>query len=258
VRTNGSPRRIEANVTARAITFDFHNTIAACDAWFELEVRYLVSAFLKWHCRSTGTSQRPGLTGAVDAAYRRLRQAIHVHGHELPAERCVVTVLNQFGIQVEPSEVARGVDDLMRAALQGATPMIGAIETIRVLADDGVALGIVSSAVHHPFLEWTLERFGIRDAFAVVTTSASAGYYKSRPEIYWQTLERLGTDRARSIHVGDSWRFDVGGAQRAGMRTVLISSDDDHSTWDGVVPDLVVPSLENAAPRIMDLLTAER
>jgi HAD superfamily hydrolase (TIGR01509 family) len=242
-------------VTARGVTFDFHNTIAACDAWFQLEVRYLVSAFLEWDTRARGNAHRPGLAGAADVAYRRLRQAIHIHGHELPAERCVATVLDRLGLRVDPSEIARGVDALMREALAGATPMIGAIETVRVLAGDGVALGIVSSAAHHPFLEWTLERFGIRDAFAVVTTSASAGYYKSRPEIYWQTLDRLGADPARSVHVGDSVRFDVGGARRAGMRTVLVSADHDRFA-DGPVPDLVVRSLEDAAPRILSVLAA--
>lgn len=245
-------------MTARAITFDFHNTLAACDAWFQLEIGHLVSAFLEWERRTNGRALGSGLSGAVDLAYRRLRQSIHVHGHELPAERCVATILARFGIDVDPSEVARGVDDVMRAALDGATPMAGAIETVRILAGEGVALGIVSSAVHHQFLEWTLERFGIRDAFAVVTTSASAGYYKSRPEIYWQTLEQLGTDPVRSIHVGDSWRFDVGGAQRAGMRTVLVAAEHDPTRWDGLIPDLVLPSLHDAAPRTLDLFTAAR
>src|SRR5262249_61886466 len=113
----------------------------------------------------------------------------------------------------------------------------------------------VASAVYHPFLEWTLERFGIRDAFAVVTTSASAGYYKSRPEIYLQTLQRLEVDPARSVHVGDSWRFDVVGARRAGMRTVLIAAEHDPAAWEEFTPDLVVASLEHAAPRSMVVLT---
>src|SRR5262249_62241757 len=115
----------------------------------------------------------------------------------------------------------------------------------------------VASAVYHPFLEWTLERFGIRDAFAVVTTSASAGYYKSRPEIFWQTLQQLEVDPARSVHVGDSWRFDVAGARRAGMRTVLIAAEHDPVACEEITPDLVVSSLDNAAPRIMGVLAAE-
>jgi FMN phosphatase YigB (HAD superfamily) len=241
-------------VTAGGITFDFHNTIAACETWFHLEVRYLVSAFLTWEAAARGAAPKPGLPVAADAAYRRLRLAIHHHGHELPAERCVATVLDQMGVAVDAAVISRGVDEMMRAALAETKPMAGAVETVKALAGQGVALGIVSSAVHHPFLEWTLERFGIRDAFAAVTTSASAGYYKSRPEIYWQTLHELGTAAAVSVHVGDSVRFDVGGAQRAGMRTVLVSADHDGSDPLAPVPDLVVPTLRDAAPRILGVL----
>lgn len=258
MRRDGLPERCEARVTVRGITFDFHNTIAACDSWFQLEVRHLVSAFLAWEAGSNGRVYGTALTDAADAAYRRLRQAIHVHGHELPAERCVATVLDRLGLRLGPAEIDRGVDELMRTALRSATPMVGAVETVRSLAGDGVALGIVSSAVYHPFLEWTLEQFGIRDAFRVVTTSASAGFYKSRPEIYWQTLQQLEADPARSVHVGDSWRFDVIGAQRAGMRTVLVAAEHDPSGWDGHGPDLVVSSLENAAPQIMNVLAASK
>lgn len=245
-------------MTTGGITFDFHNTIARCETWFQLEVRHLISAFLNWQATAMGRTLQPGLSAAADAAYRRLRLAIHHHGHELPAERCVATVLHQMGIDIDDAEIARGVNDLMRQALDEATPMAGAVETVQTLADHDIALGIVSSAVHHPFLEWTLERFGIRDAFAVVTSSASAGYYKSRPEIYWQTLHELGAVASASVHVGDSVRFDVGGAQRAGMRTVLVSADHDGQGTDEPVPNLVLPTLQDAAPRILNVLAACR
>jgi HAD superfamily hydrolase (TIGR01509 family) len=250
--------RREADVTAGGITFDFHNTIAACETWFHLEVRHLVSAFLKWEAAARGASLNAGLLAAADSASRNLRLAIHHHGHELPAERCVATVLDRIGFGVDEGEISRGVEAMMRAALDEATPMAGAVETVKELAGQGVALGIVSSAVHHPFLEWTLERFGIRDAFAVVTTSASAGYYKSRPEIYWQTLRELGATPAVSVHIGDSVRFDVGGAQRAGMRTVLVSANHDVADSQTPVPDLVVPTLLDAAPRILGVLAPFR
>jgi putative hydrolase of the HAD superfamily len=196
------------------------------------------------------------LAAAADAGYRRLRLAIHHHGHELPAERCVATVLDQMGIAIDATTIARGVDEMMRATLDEATPMVGAVETINALSAAGVRLGIVSSAVYHPFLEWTLERFGIRDAFAVVTTSASVGYYKSRPEIYWETLRELRVTAGNSVHIGDSIRFDVGGAQRAGMRTVLISANHNGSDPDVPVPDLVVPTLEDSTPGILGVFAA--
>lgn len=236
-----------------AITFDFHNTLASCDTWFDLEVRHLVSAYLRWHAEQRGEIPDPYLLAAADASYRRLRKAIHVHGHELPADRCVATVLTDLGLSVPSPAISRGLASLMQAALSDLAPVDGAIETVQALAAAGFRLGIVSSAVYHPFVEWALERIGIRDDIVHVTTSASSGYYKSRPEIFWQTLELLGAEPASSVHVGDSLRFDVQGAQRAGMRAVWLARIGNQPNSEGIQPDLVLTSLIGAAGPLADL-----
>ena len=61
-----------------------------------------------------------------------------------------------------------------------------------MLANLGVPLGVISSAVYHPFLEWCLEAWGLRDDFAAVITSAGCGFYKSHPGIYQCALDALG------------------------------------------------------------------
>ena len=50
-------------MAGRAITFDFHNTLIHCDPWFELEVRTLPGAFLRWFWQERGaprTGSQPG------------------------------------------------------------------------------------------------------------------------------------------------------------------------------------------------------
>jgi len=238
-----------------AVTFDFHDTLARCDRWFELEVRDLVPAFLRWRADLNGKPTDPVLLDEAAVAYRRLRLQVIEDGRELTAESCMARVLVELGISVPEDEVARGVERLMRDRLDEVEPVPGAVALVEALSAAGVPLGIVSSAVYHPFLEWTLARFGLQDAFGVVTTSASAGFYKSRPEIYWQTLAALGAPAALSVHVGDSHRFDVQGARRAGMRTVwLRSSGTEEPTGDPA--DLTVGGLEGLAPRVLALLDA--
>jgi HAD superfamily hydrolase (TIGR01549 family) len=241
-------------VNGQAITFDFHNTLAHCDPWFDLEVHHLPSAFLRWLAQNGGPERSEETLADADTAYRRLRQAIVEHGNELPAEACVAYVLDDLGIAVDDATVERGVATLMRDTLAAAEPTQGAIETVRELAESGVPLGIVSSAVYHPFLDWTLERFGIRGAFRDVTTSASAGFYKSRPELYLHAVARLDAVPERTVHVGDSWRFDVDGARRAGLRTVWLRRVGVDVPAGGAAPDLTVPTLAGAAPRILTLL----
>jgi HAD superfamily hydrolase (TIGR01509 family) len=248
-------------VATGAVTFDFHDTLATCDAWFDLEVRRLASAFLTWLYSKQRRAVPAALAGAADDEYRRLRRAIHVHGHELSAERCLATVLERLGLDVRGAEIAEGVDAMMRGALADTRPIPGAVEAVRALANDGVPLGIVSSAVHHPFLEWSLDRFGIRDAFAVVTTSASAGYYKSRPEIFWQTLRVLAATPARSVHVGDSPRLDVESAHRIGMQTVWVRGRREASESPRLTPDVILRDLSGASSvvaRLLDQAPAER
>lgn len=238
-----------------AVTFDFHNTLVRCDAWFELEVRRLVSAFLAWQTAERGVAAEPSLLAAADTAYRRLRAEIAEHGNELSADTSVGRVLADLGVSVDPGTIRRGVEALMRDALGGVSPLPGAVGTVRALHAAGVPLGVVSSAVYHPFLEWNLDRFGLNDAFADVTTSASAGFYKSRPEIFWHAAAALGVAPERVVHVGDSYRYDVAGARRAGMRTAWLR-DGGSPAPDGPPPDLTLGELTGAAPRILDLLAA--
>lgn len=241
-------------MNGQAITFDFHNTLAACPEWFELEVRHLSSSFLRWWSDRGGRLLAPALLDEADARYRQLRHEIMEHGNELTAEACLEQVFGAMRLQVPKEDVRTGVANLMHGALAGASPIPGAVTTVREIHRAGVQIGIVSSAVFHPFLEWTLESFGIRDAFDVVITSASAGFYKSRAELYVHAAELLGATPDRMVHVGDSFRFDVAGARRAGMGTVWLRRDQAESDDPSIRPDLVLTTLEAAAPEILMLL----
>lgn len=237
-----------------AVTFDFHNTLANCDTWFQLEVRTLVSTYLRWDALRRATAVDEAELIAADARYRVLRTAIMDHGHEETAERCVALVLTDLGLSPDGDSITAGIAELMRGALDEATPVPGALETVRAIAARGVPLGIVSSAVYHPFLEWTLARFGIRDVFTDVTTSASAGYYKGRPELFWHASRQLGVEPDRVVHVGDSFKWDVGGARRAGMHAVWYRTGASRPEDEPATPDLTVDTLEGAALPILQIL----
>lgn len=231
----------------QAITFDFHNTLVQCDPWFDIEIRTLCSRFLAW--RGHGDAD-PALAADADRRYRTLREAIISHGHELTAEQCVAIVLDQLNLLHTPDEISEGVSQIMMATLDDAQPVPGSILLIRELAHAGFPLAIVSSAVYHPFLVAALDRFGLSGYIQSVVTSASSGFYKSRPEIFWRALADVGATAEQSVHVGDSYKYDVLGGQRAGLRTVWLSSDPDASSKIPQ-PDLIIERLEGAAPAII-------
>lgn len=234
------------------ITFDFHNTLIECDEWFQIEIRTLVSDVLRyWH--DLGEIDVPfGVLASADAEYRKLRLAIHGHGHELPADRAVRMILERVGYNLSWDAIDIALDAIMRDAFVHARPVAGAPETVRELSRSGVQLGVVSSAVHHDFLLWSLERFQILDAFDQVITSASCGFYKSRPEIYWSALSDLGASTVDSLHIGDSLRFDVGGASRAGMRTAWFRRPNaKEQPSNDLAPALIVPTMAGIAPELL-------
>ena len=242
---------------SRAVTFDFHNTIARCDGWFELEVRQLAAAYLEWEAALAGTGPvSADLLARARAIYRELRLEIMDHGNELTAEACVIEVLRRLNRPADLALIVRGVAELMRREFATVTPMPGAISTIRGLHAAGVPLGIISSAVYHPFLEWTIARFGLREAFLVITTTASAGLYKSRPALFWHTAAALGAEPATTVHVGDSFRFDVEGGARAGLRPVWLQLTDRAAPASEFAPALTLTTLSGADEPILQLLAS--
>ena len=71
-----------STMNGQAITFDFHNTLAACPEWFELEVRRLPSSFLRWW------SERDGrVTGSRTARGGGRPLSSAAHGNHRPWER---------------------------------------------------------------------------------------------------------------------------------------------------------------------------
>lgn len=214
-------------MTIKAVTLDFHNTLATCDRWFELEVRELVPAVLQ-HLADLGhLAAEPDAAERARVAYRTLRDSIIASGEERDALACALHTLDAVAIAAPHIGVAEAITALMQQALAEVAPQPGAIDAVLALRARGLRCGVVSSAIHHPFVEWTLERFGLRDTFGTITTSASCGYYKSRPEIYAAALRDLGVAPTEAVHVGDSYRFDVLGARSAGMRTIWYASTEE-------------------------------
>jgi HAD superfamily hydrolase (TIGR01509 family) len=234
-----------------AVTFDFHNTLAHCDQWFQLEIRELVPAFLSWYAAHNGNSPLGISSDDSVAVYRRLRTEIMAHGMEMDAVTCVDAVTRELGCPLPEETIEIGVETVMRTTLEDATAVPGVVDSVRQLRSEGIRLGVVSSAAYHPFLEWSLEKFGILDEFDSIVTSASCGYYKSRTEIYSIALEQLGSSSDRAVHVGDSHRFDVETASRLGIKTVWYNPD--NVSIPDARPDATVTTLDGVDRLILDL-----
>jgi len=235
----------------RAVTFDFHDTIAIAPAWFALEVRQLPGMVLHT-LAARGVIPHDGTQmAAATEPYRALRRAIQEHGQESDALAGVQHAFREIGIALPDATVAGAIDELMASVRADASPRPGIVAAIEELTAAGLPLAVISNAVYHPFLEWCLDDWGIRDAFTAIISSASCGYYKSHDGIYTCAMDALGVAAADTVHVGDSYRFDVEAAHQFGLRTVWLNLK--REPRDPCVADLVVENLDDLAPRILNL-----
>ncbi len=92
---------------------------------------------------------------------------------------------------------------------------------LKALHDRGVRLGLISNS--HRCLVSFQSHFELEDFIAVTISSSQHGFLKPHPSIFNAAMSLMGVDAGASMIVGDSHAHDVRGAERAGMRGVLLA-----------------------------------
>jgi HAD superfamily hydrolase (TIGR01549 family) len=101
-----------------------------------------------------------------------------------------------------------------------------AIETLTAIRDAGYKMAVVSNTIFPAYsLDADLGAEGLLEFFPVRVYSSEVRYRKPHPTIFQIALNLLGVPARSALFVGDSVVNDIHGAQRLGMRTILISSD---------------------------------
>ena len=88
------------------------------------------------------------------------------------------------------------------------------------LKAEGYFLGVISNSVGT--LAGQLQNTGLRDYFEAIFDSAIVGVEKPHPEIFQMAIASAQVAADEAVFVGDTNATDVGGAQLAGLRGVLI------------------------------------
>lgn len=106
----------------------------------------------------------------------------------------------------------------LRLAMEFPEENRAALESLR----PRYRLAAVSNFDHGPTVEAALADFRIRDRFEVVVVSADVGWRKPHPEIFRETLRRMGIGSREAVFVGDTPGADVLGPQGVGMDVIWI------------------------------------
>ena len=94
-------------------------------------------------------------------------------------------------------------------------------DVLAMLKAQGFELGIISNFDSRLFS--VLRGLGIADLFDTITISSLAHAAKPSARIFQQALDKHAVDPADALHVGDSQRDDVKGAQGVGLTGVLLA-----------------------------------
>lgn len=123
-------------------------------------------------------------------------------------------------------------------------PLPGALEALESAATQS-RVGLVTNAL--PGMQRPkLESLGIENHFEVCVFAGYDTAPKPSTKPFECALDAIGGEPSRSVHIGNSLRGDVGGAQTAGLNTVFVGEQSSVEEGD-VTPDLRVESMVELA-----------
>lgn len=161
-----------------------------------------------------------------DTDYRRgLRETCR----ECLLDEIVLGTLSDMGFETEA--MRESVHDAVDAGLATKETVFypDALETLEVLRERGYMLGLISNT----HWRWHTEyKRSMESYFDVVTLSYEHGYVKPHPSIFKVTLDRLGVEVDRCLHVGDDPYADVQGAKHAGLKAAFVRRRDETAEAD--------------------------
>jgi putative hydrolase of the HAD superfamily len=215
---------------ARAVTFDFGQTLAELD-----------HEFLAQRAHDFGAELDPVAARAATVTAWSAYGAAKAHGHARAWQAMMLEVLRGAGVRPS-SGVARA--DFAEAVAQSLwdaqplknlwrKPIPGMFELVSELAGKGVPVGIISNSEGR--LAELVEELGKTSLFRSIVDSGRLGIDKPDRRIFEHSAQQLGVPLADIVHVGDAWEADVVGAREAGAQAIWFSPTDDRELLPGVV-----------------------
>ena len=116
-------------------------------------------------------------------------------------------------------------------------------EALARLEARGIALGVVSN--WNGSLRGILEHHGIAPRLRCIVISALEGVRKPHPSIFERGVEALGLAKGEVAYIGDTFEIDVEGAERAGLRGILIRRGEPERDGAPPRPCTVIRSLRD-------------
>jgi len=132
-----------------------------------------------------------------------------------------VEMLRELGFEADPLHLAQHRESQWRLHGRDFRLRDGVVDTLTELRARGLRLGVVSN-IDEDQLAHLGELAGLKRYFDWLLSSEEAGSCKPDGAIFAEALRRAGCAPAEALFVGDSLAQDIAGANRAGLRSVLL------------------------------------
>ena len=128
-------------------------------------------------------------------------------------------MLKEAGIEVSPQLLGDRMVKFKHFEFQMALfdDVIGALTDLK---GQGLTLGLISNVDKD--ISPLCQELGLAPLLPILVTSQDTGFYKPEPQIFAEALLRAGTQAPEALYVGDQYQVDVIGANKAGMKGILL------------------------------------
>ena len=193
-----------------------------------------------------GTIVEQGTYSPLRQSYKLLSVRLHFSDYVQQFENVLMTkpyddqtsafqaVCEAFGIEQDQ----RLIDELIGLWNKNkllAKPYPETVDVLKMLKEKGIKLALVSNSPSFS-TEPILEKFKLGEYFDVLKLSYNSGKLK-QDSLISEAVKELGVKPTAALMVGDSIQTDMRGAEKAGVKGVLIDRRDVR-TWEEKIKDL--------------------
>jgi len=196
----------------RAVLFDLGDTLVKTAPVGEILARILAAHGIQ-SCLSES-----------DSAYREVNGQLTFEDYTLPYRKFWrlynMKILRRLGIRGDLEELADMVtDEWWENAGLELYPDVE--ETLVRLKEMGLKIGMVTNG-YRKDIEEILSRTGLTREFDVTVGADDVGKPKPSKDIFRYALEKIGVSPQEALFVGDNVKTDYEGAEKAGLKALLI------------------------------------
>jgi len=214
-------------VPIRAVVFDLFDTLVDLRAE-DLEMEEYRGRRIPASARATHALVQARHGVDFETFQQAMLEGMHaLHESHLAHDREVTTLLrftDALGrLGIEDAELAERMSTTHMGVLKSVVRAPAHHRSVLDALGERVRVGLCSNFSHSETAHQVLREAGFDERLDAIVVSDAFGLRKPRPEIFLETLTRLGVAPEETLHVGDSLRADVGGAAAAGIRSVWIT-----------------------------------